>query len=59
MMSLKAETPTMSLAGTLTEPGPLCSTAPSTIIMHGIIGIPRTCTPDALLVSQPNCWPNK
>ena len=42
-MSLKAETPMMSRGGTSTEPGPLCSTAPSTIIMQGIMGVPSNC----------------
>ncbi len=42
-MSLKAETPTISRGATFTEPGPLCSTAPSTIIMQGIMGIPSSC----------------
>ena len=42
-MRRKAETPRMSRGGTWAEPGPLCSTAPSTIIMQGIMGVPSTC----------------
>ena len=55
MIRRKAETPRMSRAGTWAEPGPLCSTAPSTIIMQGIMGVPSTCraTPT---VSSPLTW---
>lgn len=55
MIRRKAETPRMSRAGTWAEPGPLCSTAPSTIIMHGIMGVPSTCH-DTPRVSSPLTW---
>lgn len=42
-MRRREATPQMRRAGMLALPGPLYRTAPSTIIMHGIMGAPNTC----------------